>query len=186
MLILDLDETLIYASETPLARQPDFVVGPYVAYVRPFFPEFLRFAREYFAIAVWTSSSDGYASAVADNLFTGVDLEFVWSRSRCTRRFDHEMFEEVWIKNLVKSKRRGFPLERTLVIDDSPEKLPRHYGNLIRVISWQGKTDDTQLRDLIPFLKWLHPAENYRRIEKRDWRIQVARMLAAGGDHVAE
>lgn len=176
LIILDLDETLIYASETPLARQPDFIVGPYVAYIRPFFHDFRAFVRQYFAIAVWTSSSADYAALVVEHLFPEIHLAFSWSRNRCTRRFDYEVGKHAWIKNLSKAKKCGFPLERILVIDDSPAKLQRHYGNLICVRSWHGDPDDTELRDLVPFLAWLHPVENYRTVEKRDWRIKAAQM----------
>ncbi len=104
LIILDLDETLIYACEKPLARQPDFVVGPHLAYIRPHFHEFLAFARHHFSIAVWTSSSGDYAVAVAGHLFRDVHLEFIWSRSRCTGRFDYDEYEQVWIKKLVQDE----------------------------------------------------------------------------------
>jgi NLI interacting factor-like phosphatase len=41
LLILDLDETLIYATEEPLQRVPDFIIGPYAVYRRPYLTEFL-------------------------------------------------------------------------------------------------------------------------------------------------
>jgi hypothetical protein len=37
LLILDLDETLIYAAEIPLARSPDFLVYDYHLYKRPYY-----------------------------------------------------------------------------------------------------------------------------------------------------
>ncbi len=86
---------------------------------------------------------------------------------------------------MSKTKKLGFPLERTLVVDDSPEKLQRYYGTLIRVSSWHGESDDTQLRDLIPFLDWIHAMENYRSIEKRDWRRQATRLLAAASEQTS-
>lgn len=41
LLILDLDETLFYATEEKLDREPDFVVGQYFVYKRPFVGLFL-------------------------------------------------------------------------------------------------------------------------------------------------
>jgi RNA polymerase II subunit A small phosphatase-like protein len=35
LLVLDLDETLIYANECPLDRPADFEVAPYFVYLRP-------------------------------------------------------------------------------------------------------------------------------------------------------
>jgi TFIIF-interacting CTD phosphatase-like protein len=170
LLILDLDETLVHADEALLARRADFVAGPYLGYVRPFFWEFLASVRPHWALAVWTSSSAAYAAAVVDHLFPDVELEFAWSCTRCTRRFDYDLGEEVWIKDLRKAARRGFPLERILIIDDSPEKLRRQYGNLLRVRPWHGDPRDTELRDVIAFLQWLLSARNFRTIEKRGWR----------------
>jgi RNA polymerase II subunit A small phosphatase-like protein len=42
LLILDIDETLIYATEASLPRQADFLVGQYHIYKRPFLNVFLK------------------------------------------------------------------------------------------------------------------------------------------------
>lgn len=67
-------------------------------------------------------------------------------------------------------KRLGFALERVLMIDDSPEKLQRNFGNHLRVRPFIGDPSDTELRDLLPFLKHLSQKSNFRIIEKRGWR----------------
>ena len=41
--LLDLDETLIYATEEKLGGESDFIVGQYFVYKRPFLNEFLEF-----------------------------------------------------------------------------------------------------------------------------------------------
>ena len=56
------------------------------------------------------------------------------------------------------------------MLDDSPEKLARHYGNHIRVRAFTGDAKDTELRDLLPFLNGLRSVENVRTVEKRHWR----------------
>jgi hypothetical protein len=43
LLILDLDETLVYATEEKLERQEDFIVGQYYVYKRPFYTSLLSF-----------------------------------------------------------------------------------------------------------------------------------------------
>jgi len=84
LLILDIDETLIYAAEGPLERAEDFRVGPYFVYLRPFLGEFLRFAAEHFEVATWTSSTEGYATSVlgprSSTAYRSCDLRF--SRGR--------------------------------------------------------------------------------------------------------
>jgi len=67
-------------------------------------------------------------------------------------------------------KRRGYALERVLVVDDSPEKHTRNYGNLVRVEPFLGDPSDDELSHLARYLPTLAKAENVRSIEKRRWR----------------
>lgn len=85
LLILDLDETLVRAVETPLPRPPDFQVFDFHVYRRPHLGLFLRTCAAHFRLAVWTSGTAGYAQAIlAGILPLEISLDFVWSRSRCT------------------------------------------------------------------------------------------------------
>lgn len=171
LLILDLDETLIWATEQSLDLESNFQVGPYFVYKRPAVDEFLATVGSWFDLAVWTSSSAVYAGLIVGQLVKpSADLKFLWSRARCTRRYDYEMQEEYWLKDLKKVQRVGYVLERILVVDDSPEKLQRNYGNYVRVRAFEGDQSDTELLDLLPFLQHLSTVENVRHIEKRGWR----------------
>lgn len=69
LLVLDLDETLIFATETPLNRSADFLIDRFHVYKRPFVDECLLRVRHSFELAVWTSSSPSYASPVVRALF---------------------------------------------------------------------------------------------------------------------
>jgi TFIIF-interacting CTD phosphatase-like protein len=171
LLILDIDETLVFAIEQPLSNPHDFQVGPYHVYKRPHVDRFLKTVAEWFDLAVWTSSGEDYAAGTLRYLFADLAvLKFVWSRQRCTRRFDHEMQAEYWLKDLKKIARLGYPLERIVVVDDSSEKLERHYGNHIRVSPFVGDQADSELDQLIPFLQHMSTVENVRLVEKRGWR----------------
>lgn len=170
LLILDLDETLVHAKDQPLSRPHDFEVGPYVVYRRPGVDMFLRAMHQHFDLAVWTSSTRGYAGPVVAALFPeGITPRFVWSRERCTRRFDPETHDFEWAKNLAKVKRQGYRLERVLMVDDTPEKLAKHYGNLVRVRAFEGDPGDRELFGLADYLPTLASVPNVRRIEKRLW-----------------
>ena len=119
LLILDLDETLIYSAETALDRVYDFRVGQFFVYRRPFLTEFLAAAFEWFDVAVWSSANAPYVHTVVGRLFPQPDaLRFVWACDRCTQRFDAEELTNYWIKDLKKVKRLGYSLERVLMIDD--------------------------------------------------------------------
>jgi RNA polymerase II subunit A small phosphatase-like protein len=165
------DETLVYADEEALAREADFRVGPYHVYRRPYVNEFIAAVSRWFDLAVWSSATASYVQGVVENVFGSPDdLRCVWARDRCTSRFDPEHRAFYYAKNLSKLRRHGFDLEHVLMVDDSPEKLARHYGNHIHVSSFTGNESDRDLRDLLPFLESLRDVENVRRIEKRWWR----------------
>lgn len=171
LLILDIDETLVYSAEMPLSRVEDFCIGPYRVYKRPHVDEFLRSVFDWFELAVWTSSGSEYAAATINRLIGDCDkLKFLWSAERCTPTLHPETREEVRVKDFKKLKRAGYSLDRVLVVDDSPEKHSRNYGNLIRIRPYLGDDSDSELRDLLPFLDWIRTHENVRRIEKRTWR----------------
>ncbi len=171
LLILDLDETLIFASETPLHIPPDFNTGKYHVYKRPHLEKFLTFACGQFEVAVWTSSSQAYAEIVVPNVFAeDFPLSFVWDERRCTKVSDSENWRHYYVKDLKKVKRRGYRLESVIMIDDTPEKLVRQHGNHLRLEAFMGDPEDSELRDVQPFLRYLSEQENIRRIEKRGWR----------------
>jgi TFIIF-interacting CTD phosphatase-like protein len=171
LLILDLDETLIYASETPLEHPSDFFAGGYSVYRRPHLDEFLTADFEGFEVAVWSSASSGYVQAIVTAIFPDPErLQFVWSESRCTQRYHPEWMHYYWLKDLKRVKRLGYPLERVIMLDDSPEKLERHYGNHLPIAPFTGDLQDTQLRDILPFLNHLRGVPNVRTIEKRAWK----------------
>lgn len=171
LLILDVDETLVYASDQPIARSPDFYVGPFHVYRRPYLVEFVAAVSQWFDLAVWSSASSSYVQGIVENVFGPSNaLRFVWSCERCTRRYHPELQEHYYAKNLSKVRKLGFELERILMLDDSPEKLAQHYGNHIRVTPFTGDESDRELRHLLPFLDSLRNAENVRRVEKRFWR----------------
>jgi TFIIF-interacting CTD phosphatase-like protein len=171
LLILDIDETLLHASEKRLERDPDFRVGQYFVYVRPYLRVFLQRCEEHFQLAIWSSSSADYLNAIIEKVLPReLNLEFVWSRERCIQRFNGETQELYYVKDLKKVSRKGYDLDRVLIIDDSPEKVERNYGNAIYARPFVGAADDDELRNLGRYLKSVSQLTNVRCIEKRDWR----------------
>lgn len=181
LLILDLDETLMHASESPLDRPADFRVFDYYVYKRPHLEVFLRTCNRYFALAVWSSADDAYVEAVVKHIVPPeIQLQFVWGRSRCTYCFDTTTFEAGghadhyshyhYLKVLKKVKKRGYPLNRVLIVDDTPGKARRNYGNVIYPREYLGDAADDELTHLLAYLLQLKDAENVRTLEKRNWR----------------
>ena len=172
LLILDLDETLLYATAQPLARPADFRVGEYHVYKRPHVDDFLAQCFTGFDVAVWTSASANYAAGIVAALFLQTPV-FVWAGDRCTQMLDLETGERFGIKNLKKVKKLGYDLGHVLVVDDSPEKHLRGYGNLVRVSPYTGAETDSGLPVLLQYLSQLRTVENVRVVEKRHWRAGV-------------
>lgn len=181
LLILDLDETLVYSCDRRLDTDPDFTACGYCVYRRPSLSDFLQFCFEHFRVAVWTSSSEDYARRIVASIFAEHDtLEFMWAAQRCTPRPDPIRGSIVMIKDLKKVRRKGYDLSRVLMIDDSPEKLKRSYGNHLWIRPFEGDPGDGELLRLTRYLLWLKDQSNFRNIDKRDWRNH--RSVASGSD----
>lgn len=69
LLILDLDETLVFGVRTPLDRPPHLWVAPYAIYRRPHLDEFVARVRLAYQLAVWTSATASYAAPVVRDIF---------------------------------------------------------------------------------------------------------------------
>lgn len=181
LLILDLDETLIHARSETLEREADFRLFDYHVYVRPHVERFLTDCAAHFRLAVWSSASDDYVAEIVKKVFPRqLPLEFVWGRSRCTFAVDLAQVQEDgyldpgshynYVKKLHKLKRKGYRLERTLIVDDTPAKCIHNYGNAIYVKEYGGEEADDELPALSRYLETLKDAANVRTLEKRRWR----------------
>jgi RNA polymerase II subunit A small phosphatase-like protein len=179
LLVLDLDETLLHASDVPLIHACDARVADYYVSARPGLRRFLETMAATYTLGVWTSSSAAYADAIVRTFMEGVALRFVWSARRCTYPQDPYRGMASPLKNLSKLKRLGFRLERIVMLDDSPEKLRRHYGNLVPVRPYLGDAVDDELEVVTPFLLRLATVDNVRAVEKRRWRESAAHPFEA-------
>ncbi|MGJ4754770.1 HAD family hydrolase [Leptospira kmetyi] len=174
LLILDLDETLIYSSEHPLQSISYTQIGEYFTYSRPYIEEFFHGIKAIFDIGIWSSSSDKYAHAVVSTVLPKCFAPvFVYGRSKCTQAFDHYRGNVVFKKKLIKLKKKGYSLEKMLIVDDSPEKVKDNYGNAIYVKEWTGDQNDKELQYLKIYLQKISNEENFRTIEKRFWRREI-------------
>jgi RNA polymerase II subunit A small phosphatase-like protein len=177
LLILDVDETLIHARGEPLrGRQHDFNVGTYHVYRRPHLEAFLTTCAKTYDLAIWSSGGSDYVEGIVASIMPpNIEPVFVWSRERCTARIDTETRDEVFLKDLRKVKRKGFGLDRVLIVEDTPTNVQRHYGNAIYVSSFTGDAADDELALLEQYLVSIHTVQNVRALEKRGWRHQPGR-----------
>lgn len=109
LLILGLDETLVYSTKGTLKRPCDFMAGPFLVYKRPFVDKFSAQVAQWYDLAVWTSSSKKYVDAIVRNVFPDPDqLVFIWAMQRCTTAVNMETGERFWIKDLKKVENLGY------------------------------------------------------------------------------
>lgn len=185
LLILDVDETLIHATDKELNQKADFKIFGYNIYKRPFLDQFFEAIKNDFLLAIWSAASDDYVEEVVKQITPeDINLEFVWGRNRCTYRRNFQIDEYGYdddaqnhyhyIKPLKKVKRKGYHLNKILIVDDSPHKSKDNFGNAIYPKAFTGDTADKELKLLAKYLKSLKDKENVRRIEKRSWQNQVA------------
>ena len=171
LVILDLDETLIYASDEGDLAEWDFEVPPFKVRKRPHVDEFVAAVTDWFDVAVWTSSSENYGLEMVNHLFPHPErLRFMWSRRRCTWQRMPETGECYWAKNLKKVRRMGYPLERVIVVDNEARGLRQSYGNVVAVKSFLGQSTDEDLLLLTRYLGWLRTISNVRTVDKRNWK----------------
>jgi TFIIF-interacting CTD phosphatase-like protein len=168
LLILDLDETLIHSVDDPFDYSPDFRVGPFNVYCRPGLSNFLEKVSRSYELAVWSSASEDYVEEIASRIWPK-GFSFVWARTRCVTRLNPELYEQIYLKDLKKVRRCGYRLERVLIVDDSPEKVTRHYGNSIYIQPFEGDRSDQVLESLGGYLESIASTPNFRVLEKRGW-----------------
>jgi carboxy-terminal domain RNA polymerase II polypeptide A small phosphatase len=187
LIVLDLDETLVFAEETDkknnrtIIEQDHFRTGEYIILKRPNVSSFIKTLFEWFDVSVWTAGSSPYAHAVVSEVFRehADCLKFIMTSKNTVWKYDFEMREHRVMKPLKKVTRKGFELSKILHIDNTPSTFSANYGNGILVISWTGQQNDDELLSLLTFLEWLGPLQDVRKVEKRGWQTRVASWSAS-------
>jgi len=171
LLILDLDETLIHATEKELTFSADFKFEKYYVHKRRFLEKFLIEISKHFTIGIWSSADDDYVTEIV-KIIKPDNIEFVivWGRSRCSIKRDYDLDNYIFEKRLDKLKKKGFRLEQIIIVDDTPEKSRNNYGNAIYIQEFSGDKTDEELKHLLDYLLTLKKVNNVRTIEKRGWR----------------
>ena len=86
LVILDVDQTLIFASKESLNRKPDFEVFNYLVYKRPNLDEFINRLDKSFDIAIWSSAGNDYVNSIIEQLELNIEVQFIWGRNEATQK----------------------------------------------------------------------------------------------------
>ncbi|MFK8001768.1 MAG: HAD family hydrolase [Polyangiales bacterium] len=169
LLVLDLDETLVSADDEARGIPGEVAFAEHHVVPRPGLAHFLRDVRASYDIAIWTASTAEYAAPIVRH-FVNVPLVFLWARARCTLHSDINTRDWVYLKDIKKLVRTGYAKERILIVDDTPAKIARSYGNYVRIAPFEGDLADEDLKFLAPYLLSIAATENMRSLDKRGWR----------------
>jgi RNA polymerase II subunit A small phosphatase-like protein len=146
LVIFDLDETLVHASDVQMEYAPSFEHAPYFVYQRPFVRELLTATKPFYDFAVWSSASREYVDAVVANVFgSEFEVKFAWAVERCVQRVHVPSNSYVYIKDLRKVQSHGYAVEHITIVDDSPEKIARQPRNHLPIKPYRGQVDDREL-----------------------------------------
>lgn len=162
--VLDLDETLVHCrlehfpptrSSFSVTFEDTDVIGQ--VYVRPFARLFLEVATRLFNVYVFTASSQGYADQVLDQLDPFKRLSGRLYRQHCTERGGG------FLKDL---RSLGCPMDRSVLVDNSPVSLVLCPDNGVLVSSWLGEEDRGEDRELMHLLLLLQECAQHDSVPK--------------------
>lgn len=172
LLVLDLDHTLIYASETEIdGADFTFSLNGEVFWVkqRPHVTKFLTDMAHLYDLAVWSASSRSYIEAILKHILPPtISLVRVYDGRRCTVKYT--TFGDnarTVIKKLRKMWRGPYNRTNTLILDDTPATYCQNYGNAIPINRYYGSDTDTELLRVNQLLRDLVNVPNVRAVNKR-------------------
>ena len=164
-LIIDLDETLVHASFSPIDK-PDIIVEvelekvTHSLYVllRPYAKEFIMEMSKIYELVIFTASLSKYADPVVNFIDILQVVNFRLYRQHCTYH------KGIYVKDLAQLNRS---LEKVIIIDNSPASYCFHPENAIPITSWFSDKNDTELITLTALLKDMANVSDVRTILKK-------------------
>lgn len=178
-LVLDLDETLVHSNLEEEEGTPDFTFPVQFnnethavnVRIRPHLEEFMKRVSKKFEVVIFTASQKVYADKLLDHL----DPEHVY--------FSHRLFRDSCVLvegNYLKDLSvLGRDLNRTLIIDNSPQAFGFQVENGVPIESWYDDPTDDHLLRLLPVLDVISEVNDVKPILNRAFGLKK-RTLRAG------
>mmetsp|Transcript_10968 Transcript_10968/g.27711 ORF Transcript_10968/g.27711 Transcript_10968/m.27711 type:complete len:254 (-) Transcript_10968:14-775(-) len=159
-LVLDLDETLVHSTTTPM-REYDHTFSMVVhdinyqvwAKERPHVHHFLSEVAKMFEVVIFTASQELYAAKLLSLVDTKHVIRHHLYRDACQRLSDN------YLKELSVL---GRDLSKVIIVDNNPAAFGFQVDNGIPIVSWFDDSSDQCLLELLPFLRLLSTSEDVR------------------------
>lgn len=163
VLVLDLDETLVHTSHTPVAEYDLRIellsrkspVRAFFVQKRPFLDLFLEKLRKRYELVVFTASLREYADPVIDLLDRHRSIQRRFFREACSAQGD-DFGKDL---SIVTPN-----LSRVLLVDNSPAAYSKQQGNAVPIDAWFQDPYDQQLICLLQFLLGLSAVADVRSV----------------------
>ena len=146
LLILDLDETLIHTTYSPLdGLDAVSQKGYYYLYERPYLKDFLESVFEHYALAIWSASKADYVRwIIQSTVLKDYTFEFIRTRKHCKYAAGKYGSPE-YLKDLQALNQT---YEQVIMLDDTP-KMVQPIECCIKVPEFKGATHDSFLKSLV-------------------------------------
>lgn len=161
-LVLDLDETLVHASSTPLPN-PDHVIElssrmKLHVLERPFLNEFLESMSAIYELVIYTAGDKEYAFAVVEKIDPRGRISHILHREHCVPNKTGELGKDLSLL--------GRDLKHVIFIDNLEANFRRQKDNGLKITDFYSDKSDDELKSLIPFLEYTSELDNVRPIWK--------------------
>jgi RNA polymerase II subunit A small phosphatase-like protein len=146
ILVLDLDETIVYSTSLKVARDSfPIKVGRYRMHVqvRPHAQAFVAALADHYDILVFTAASKEYTDQIVDAAFSFILRENRFYSDSCTNVNGYR------VKDL---SILGWPEQQIVLIDDMLGSGLMQPQNVFVVPAWMGDSDDNVFQNLLPLL----------------------------------
>jgi CTD small phosphatase-like protein 2 len=174
-LVLDLDETLIFAhnesSDQGYDERIDLYIGEnrthsiYV-YYRPFLKEFLEYVSAKWEIGIFTSSSNIYANAILERIDPqNKYFNFRLFKNSCYRDCNNHLIKDLEILG-------NRELKNIVMVDNSIDSIIYQLENCVPCVPFYGDSKDQELVSLAKFLDVIYKIPDLRNFNTEYFKLK--------------
>ena len=171
LLVLDLDETLVFCSYKQNNKEAleTKVPGTYqkiFIHKRPYLDEFLSKMSKFYTLVIYTAGEKNYANAVID----AIDPENAYITHRIFRDKCVSVNQRIMLKTLKVITDLDY--NKTVFVDNLSCCFYSDINNGVPIISFSGDVNDKELQELEKFLTLLHRKRDFRKLISKTFQFE--------------